>query len=187
MKNSAVNHHKTHRPRRWRGSWWATAGVLQSGLRPGPAVPEAPEPPGPGRRFPLSPPESLNWSLRRYVPTSSLRVWLLRQTAGAGRANALPGWNGPLRACGWQAGARPPVLRERAYGGSRPRGGALRHRARGNRQMEHLVQVALSVRGGVRCGSVIARRERAAAGGLILTTLGSRAGVQSNIFKFVMT
>jgi hypothetical protein len=175
MKSSAVNHHKTHKPPRWCGSWWATAEVPLLGLRPGVTVTEAPRAHRPRRRFPLAPSASLNCSLRRYVLASSLRVWLIRQAARAGCANALAVGNDPLRASGRQAGARSPMLREEARGVSQPRGSALRYRASRNRQMEHLVQVAVNVRGGVRRGSAITLRECTHAGGPKLITLSSKA------------
>jgi hypothetical protein len=105
----------------------------------------------------------------------------------AGCANARAVWNGFLRARRRQAGARSPMLCAGAHGVSRPTGSALQCRASRNRQMEHLVQVAVSVRGGVRRGSGITLRESTRAGGLILATLSSESSTYSNIFRFVMT
>lgn len=47
------------------------------------------------------------------------------------------------------------------------------NRVNRNRQMEHMVQVAASLRGGVRRGSAIAPREQADGVSLVLTTLGN--------------
>ena len=134
---------------------------------------------------------ALNWSLRRYVRASSLRVWLRRQAPGAGAASVSADRSGLLRTAGpWAgtaagAGSTRPV--KRVNGVLRPSGRALRYRTHRNRQMELLTQVAASLRGGVRRGAAITARERADAEDLVLTTLSSRVCVQSNIFGFVMT
>jgi hypothetical protein len=191
MKKSAISHHKTHKPLRWRDSRRATVGVPPPGLRRGADLAETPGSHWRGHRFRFSLPGALNWTLRRYVRASSLRVWLIRRVTGTGRASGLADRNGPLCARGRQARAvcraRSPMLRERAIGVSRPEGSALRYRASRNRQMEHLVQVAAVLRGGVRRGSAITPRERSAPWDLGLATLSSKTCVESNIFGFVMT
>jgi len=122
--------------------------------------------------------KSLNWTLRRYVRASSLRVWLRRQAPGAGGAPVPAGRDGPLRTASRQAGtareARCPALGERLHGVSLSRDHLLRYRIYRNRQMEHLTQAAASLRGGVRRGAAITPRERAAAQDLVLTTLSDK-------------
>ena len=181
MNKSAVKHHKAHRSPQWRGCRWAIADVPPPDPRHGAAAPEAPGARWPRRRFRLSPPGSLNWSLRRYVPASSLRVWLMRRATGTGRADGMTGRHGSPAPAGGEPGrarTRPPgSSSERADGGSRPPGSTRRYRPSENRQMAHLVQVAAGLRGGVRRGSAITAREGADRDDLILTTLSSSSCV----------
>jgi hypothetical protein len=53
--------------------------------------------------------------------------------------------------------------------------------------MEHFAQLAASLRGGVRRGVDIAPQGQPDAEGVTLTTLGDYMGMQSNIFKIVVT
>jgi hypothetical protein len=191
MQKSAAIHQKTHMSPQWRGTWRAPACIPPPRLQRGGAGLEWAAGSRAARRLPLSPQGSLNRSLRRYVQASSLRVWLRRRARAIGDATAPGGSGGSFRALGWPAEAagciRPPLVRERADGVSRVGARALEYRASRNRQMEHLVKAAVSLRGGVRRGSAITPRECADAEDLVLATLGSKAGVQSNIFGFVMT
>jgi hypothetical protein len=141
---------------------------------------------------------ALNWSLRRYVPASSLRVWLTRRIAGPAGAP------GPVRApwaviavdgCPRRGGGRLPVVSAGARppaSGTRP-GGVWPHGRRScrcsqrNGQMEYFTLVKAGLRGGVRRGAAIASRECRGAQDQVLTTLGSKTCVQSNIFGFVTT
>jgi hypothetical protein len=185
MNKSALNHHKAHKPLQWRtGAWSPRAGAPLPGFRHRPAAGGAGHGGGTsaerrsqGRAFPPRR-ESLNWTLRRYVRASSLRVWLRRQAPGAGGAPVPAGRDGPLRTASRRAGtareARCPAPGERLYGVSLSRDRLLRYRIHRNRQMEHLTQVAASVRGGVRRGAAITPRECAAAQDLVLTTLSDK-------------
>ena len=181
MKKSAVIHQKAHMPPQWHGAWWAAVGVALPRPRHGGAVPERAGGPQADRWRPLSSEGSLNWTLRRYVPDSSLRVWLMRRVSGIGGATAPGGRGGPSRAPRWPAGAagciRPVLIRERPNGVSRTSGRAPGYRASKNRQMEHLVQAMVSLRGGVRRDSAITPRERADPEDLVLTTLSNKAYV----------
>lgn len=191
MKKSVVIHQKTHMPPPWRGTWWATSGIPVPSLPHGGTVPERAGGLQAERWLPSPRVRSLNCSLRRYVPTSSLRVWLTRRGSGTGDATAPGGRDRPSRVPGRPAGAagcvRPPSLRERSNGVSRPEKHTLGYRASRNRQMEHLVQAVVSLRGGVRRGSAITRRERADLRDLLSTTLSNNTYLRSNIFGFVMT
>jgi hypothetical protein len=191
MKKPAINHHKAHKSPQWRASVQsARGGVPLPGFCHGPAAGGAG---GAGhggtasgkrrsvrRAFP-SLGESLNWTLRRYVRASSLRVWLRRQVREAGGAPVPAGRDGPLRAVGGRAGTAgetcSPAPGERPDGVSLCRDHALRYRIHRNRQMEHLTQVAASLRGGVRRGAAITPRERAAARDLASTTLSDKSCV----------
>jgi hypothetical protein len=137
---------------------------------------------------PRGPGGYLNWSLRRYVRPSWLRVWLLRQMRETGGAADR---GGPLRAGGQRPRAvgasRLTAPSERAAGGSRPAVPAARKPLHRNGQMEHSTQVVAGLRGGVRWSGAIAPRESAHLRDQVLTTLGSKTNVQSNIFGFVMT
>jgi hypothetical protein len=184
----AVNHHKTQKPPQWRTSARPPrAGVPLPELRHGPAA-------GGGGRggaasgksrprchVSLSRGKSLNWTLRRYVRASSLRVWLRRQTPEAGGAPVPAGRGDPLRVAGRRTGTVretcSPAPAERPLGGSLSRDRMLRYGICRNRQMEHLTQVAASLRGGVRRGAAITARERAAARDLALTTLSDKPRV----------
>jgi hypothetical protein len=195
MKKTAVNPHKAHKSLQWRiGAWWPRATVPLPGSRRGAAAGHcrgAYAKRRPRGQAPLSLRGSLNWSLRRYVRASSPRVWLRRHAPEAGAASVPSGRIGLPRAAGLRVGmagqARSPASDKRANGVSRPSAHALRYRTYRNRQMEHLTQVAASLRGGVRRGTVITTRERADVRDLGLTTFSSRVCVLSNIFKFVMT
>jgi hypothetical protein len=136
--------------------------------------------------------ESLNWSLRRYVRASSLRVWLVRHGRATGGAADR---HGRLREAGGRPGgrpggagaSRPPAPRERAVSRPRPAGTAPRKPLYRNGQMEHYAQLVAGLRGGVRCAAGIAPRENANPRDQVLATLGSKTDVQSNIFGFVTT
>src|SRR5487761_425036 len=198
MNKAALNHHKAHKPLQWRtGARLPRAGAPLPGFRHRPAAGGAGHEGGAsaerrsqGRAFPPRR-ESLNWTLRRCVRASSLRVWLRRQSPEAGGAPVPAGRGGLLRAVALRTGTAgktsAPVPVERANGVSPPEDHALRYRIHRNRQMEHLTQVAASLRGGVRRGAAITPRERSVAWDLVLTTLSNKACVQSNIFGFVMT
>jgi hypothetical protein len=199
-----MDNRRAHKSPQWRiGARWPRAGVPLPGFRRGAAAVTAvaaigavqgrgaPRKCRPRRRVLRAPRGALNWSLRRYVRASSLRVWLRRQAPEAGAASVSADRSGLLRTAGPRAGtvgeAGSPGPVNRAKIGSRQLGRALLYRSHRNRQMEHWTQAAASLRGGVRRGSAITPRECADAGGLVLTTLSSRVCVQSNIFKFVMT
>jgi hypothetical protein len=181
MKKSAVIHQKAHMPPKWHGAWRATVGIALPHLRHGGALPERAGGPQTDRWLPLSSEGALNWTLRRYVPDSSLRVWLIRRVGGIGDATAPGGRGSPSRAPRWPAGAaryvRPLSFRERPNGVSRTSGRAPGYRASRNRQMEHLVQAVVSLRGGVRRDSAITPRERADREDLLLTTLSNNVYV----------
>jgi hypothetical protein len=198
MKKPAANHHKAHKSPKWRtGDWLPGAGVPLPEFRCRPdagGAGNAGAAPGEGPSRCRVPPvqgKSLNWTLRRYVRTSSLRVWLRRHAPETGGATVPADRNGALRAavrrtetardvCSSAPGDPPP-------GVSLSRDHLLRYRIPGNRQMELLTQVAESLRGGVRRGAAITPRECAGALDLGLATLGNRTCVWSNIFGFVMT
>lgn len=93
MEKSPVNSHKAHmspwQPDVLRRTWAPVPGLqrrARTARRPGlPATHRS------RRWIPIAAPQSLNWSLRRYVRASSLRVWLMRRAAGAGwPARAVP-------------------------------------------------------------------------------------------------
>jgi hypothetical protein len=184
----AVNHHKAHKPLQCRaGTRWRRAGAPLPGFRHGPAAGGAGHGDGgsaerrsPGCAFP-SVRESLNWTLRRYVRALSLRVWLRRQAPGTGGTPVPAGRDSLLRAAARRAGAagesgsKAPV--EGTRGVSLSLAHSLRYRIHRNRQMEHLTQVAGSLRGGVRRGAAITPRERAAHWDLVLTTLSNKMTV----------
>jgi hypothetical protein len=141
--------------------------------------------------------KSLNWSLRRYVQASSLRVWLMRRMPGTGSgpssadAPASAAVGGRLSgAAGWRpaadAGARQVASAGR-WSGRRRDDLALPYRRHRNGQMEHFTQVATGLRGDIRRGAALAPRERAGAGDLVLTTFRIRETPESNIFGFVAT
>jgi hypothetical protein len=197
MKKPAVNDHKAHKSPQWRTETRAPglgyrpefcSGTPASDAGAGPARPA-------GRRarwrVSLLRGKSLNWSLRRYVRASSLRVWLRRHAPEAGGAPVPAGGTGSFRVAGRPAETAREA-RSPAPGGRPWRAAVQGSRAavpcpHGNRQMEHLTQVAVSLRGGVRRGGVITPRERVPAQDLVLTTLSNWTCVQSNIFGFVMT
>jgi hypothetical protein len=185
MKKPAVNHHKAHKSHEWRtGAWWSRATIPLPGSRRGVAVGHGRGAHGKRRLrggVPLSLRGSLNWSLRRYVRASSLRVWLMRHAPEASAASVPTGRCGLLRAVGLRAGmaggAGSPASVKRANGVSRPSGHALRYRTHRNRQMEHLTQLAGSLRGGVRRSTAITPRECAGVADLVLATFSSRVCV----------
>jgi hypothetical protein len=198
MKKPVANHHKTHKSPEWRtGDWLPGAGVPPPEFRRRPAASAAVDggaaPAGGRLRCRIRPcrGKSLNWTLRRYVRASSLRVWLRRHAPETGGATVPAGRNGALRVAVRRtetAGdVRSPAPGAPPCGVSLSRNDLLRYRIHRNRQMEHLTQVAKSLRGGVRRGAAITPRESTGAPDLLLTTLGSRMRVQSNIFGFVMT
>jgi hypothetical protein len=123
------------------------------------------------------PGESLNWSLRRYVRGWSLRVWLRRRALVMARATR------PARAI---------VAGERPHGAVATAGcpavtGQRANRLYRNGQMEHSAQVATGRRGGGRCGPAVRPTARDGARDLLMTTLGSKVVMESNIFRLVMT
>ena len=179
MNKVALNHHKAHRSPQWPTS--ATAGRPHRACRHDVADRAgrgggAPLARGPfGRTFPPAR-ESLNWSLRRYVRASSLRVWLRRQAPRAGGAPVTVGSGVILRAAPRSKTTRKassPALVARIGGVSLSMDDSLRYRIHRNRQMEHFTQLAASLRGGVRHGAAITPRERSAAWDLVLTTLSN--------------
>jgi hypothetical protein len=198
MKKRAVDHRKAHKSPYWRiGARWPRANV------PAAEVPPRGRPDDRGRGLrraretPAAVPGSLladgalNWSLRRYVRASSLRVWLRRQAPREGAASVSAGRSGLFRAASPRAGtaarAGSPGPVARADGVSRLPRRALRYRKHRNRQMELLTQVAASLRGGVRRDTAITPRESTGAEDLGMATLSNRVCVESNIFGFVMT
>lgn len=198
MKKPAVSHHGAHESPLGRvGAGWPRVGVpLSAPLRLATGSTGGQAGGMPGKRSPLDRvgcrlSTALNWSLRRYVLASSLSVWLRRQPPEAAGASGPANRGGPRCAPGRRTGAAREAgslaSGERVNGVSRPAAHALRYRIHRNRQMEHLTQVAASLRGGVRRGSAITPREHAGARDLLLTTLSSKTCVQSNIFRFVMT
>jgi len=170
MNKPAVNHRRAHKALQRHGASRPRAGVPL----PAPVGPAAG-----GRGLP--PRYALNWSLRRYVLAWSLRVWLRRQAFRAAGAFGPAGRGGPLCVPGRRAGtagdSRSLTSGERAIGVSLPFRHALRYRIHRNRQMEHLTQVAVSLRGGVRRGSAITPRERLDGWDLALATLSNKACV----------
>jgi len=188
MKKAATNHHKPHKPRQWRTDAQSPrAGGPRSAFRHGLAAcvvrhggAAAGRRRGRGRDFPRLR-ESLNWTLRRYVRALSLRVWLRRQTPEAGGAPGSVGRAGVLGAAarlpGTAGDGGPPARAWRPSGVSLSMDRALRYRIHRNRQMEHLTQLAASLRGGVRRGATITPREHFAALDLLSTTLSNNACV----------
>ena len=181
MKKLEAIHQKAHMPPRWRGTWRATSGIPVLSLPCGGTVPERAGGLRAERWRPRPRPGALNCSLRRHVPTSSLRVWLTRRGSGTSDA-AAPGGRcrhsrPPGRPAGTAGRGRPPSFRKRPNGVSRPEWRALRYRASRNRQMEHLVQAAVSLRGGVRRDSAITSRESADLRDLPTTTFSDNVYV----------
>lgn len=182
MDKAVLSHHKAHKPSQCRTGDRPSAGLSARGRLRGPGSADrvagaSGERRSRGRNFP-SVREFLNWTLRRYVPASSLRVSLRRQAPETGRTAAPAGRGGPPR---WsvsvgvvqvgttgETGSRAPVGRE--HGVSLSLDHALRYRVHRNRQMEHFAQVEISLRGGVRRAASITTRERAAASDLGLAT-----------------
>lgn len=188
MKKPAANHHKTHKSPKWRtGDRLPRVGVPLpelccradlSGTGDGGAAP------GKDRtrcRVPLARAKYLNWTLRRYVRASSLRVWLRRHASETGGATVPADRNGALRVAVRRTAAagdvRSPARDDPPHGVSLSRDHLLRYRIHRNRQMGHLTQVAESVRGGVRRGSAITPRECTGAPDLLLTTLSNKVRV----------
>jgi hypothetical protein len=188
MKKPAANHHKPHKSLKWRtGDGPPDAGVpvpefgglpCASGAGNGGAAP------GRGRprwRIPPAPGKSLNWTLRRYVRASSLRVWLRRHAPETGGATVPAGRNGALRVAvrrtATAGDVRAPARGDPPHGVSLSRAHLLRYRIHRNRQMGHLTQVAESVRGGVRRDAAITPRECTGAPDLVLTTLSNKTHV----------
>jgi hypothetical protein len=176
----------------------ATATATTSpGRRPGR------HPGGPSGGQPGPPPgKSLNWSLRRYVRASSLRVWLMRRMLeargvpgpAARPAGAIAGRNGLHGHCDARGSrpaaagkTHPPAPGERVCGGLRCRRRSSRRNPCQNGQKEYSTLMAGGLRGGIQRSAAIASRERARALDLQLATLCNSSCVQSNTFKFVMT
>jgi hypothetical protein len=188
MNKVEPNHHKAHMPLQCRaGARSRRAGAPLPGSHHGPAAGGVGHGGGRsgdcrsrGRAFP-SARESLNWTLRRYVRALPLRVSLRRQAPGTGGTPVPAGRESLLRAAAGRAGragetgSLAPVERVNGVSLSLDRG--LRYRIHRNRQMEHLTQVAASLRGGVRRGAAITPRERTVALDLVLTTLGNKTCV----------
>src|ERR1700742_1753935 len=191
MKKPAVGNDKAHKSPQWRtGARSPRPGVPLPEFRYGPesgsGTAASGSAPGPGgdrsrRRVSLLRGKSLNWTLRRYVRASSLRVWLRRQAPGTGGATLPADRNGALRAAVRRTetarDVRSPAPGDPPHGVSLSRDHLLRYRIPRNRQMEHLTQVAESLRGGVRRGAAITPRECAAALDLGLATLSNRTCV----------
>lgn len=180
MEKQAVDHHKAHKSPQWRlGASWPRVGILSSAFRRGRVGTLGPGGDAPGKCWLRAPDfpslrESLNWSLRRYVLASSLRVWLRRQVpeaGGDGLFRVASRWTGTAK------GTRSPGPAERANGVSLSSERVLRYRTYRNRQMEHLTQLAASLRGGVRRGTAITPRERTEVQDRVLTTLGDNSSV----------
>ena len=198
MKKRALNRHKAHKSPQWPVSAPSPCAVVpQREFRPGLAAGGACRESGAsGKRRSRchalrAPGESLNRSLRRYVRTSSLRVWLRRQWAQADCA-AVPASLYSLSASSADGPGQPErfVDRHPASGAAVCRGAGIAHRGYRNHrngQMEHLTQVSAILQRGVLCSAVITPRERVAARDLVLTTLSNITYIQSNIFRFVMT
>jgi hypothetical protein len=188
MNKAEVNPHKAHKPpQSWAGARRRRPVAPLPGFRHGPAAGSACHAHGgPGGRrsrcrafLPVR--GSLNWTLRRYVRASSLRVWLRRQAPGTGGTPVPAGRDSLSRAAARRTAAAgeagSSASAERASGVSLSFDRALRYRIHRNRQMEHLTQVAVSLRGGVRRDAAITARERAAVRDLVLTTLSSKTSV----------
>jgi hypothetical protein len=198
MKKPAANHHKRHKSPKWRtGDGLPGAGVQlpefrcragSGGAGHGGVTPEKVR----SRcRVPAMRSKSLNWTLRRYVRASSLRVWLRRHASESGGAAVPADRNGALRVA-VQRTATAGDVRLSARGDRRTACRCPGITCCGtvsieNRQIGHLAQVAESVRGGVRRGAAITPRECTGVPDLVLTTLSDAMNVQSNIFGFVMT
>lgn len=188
MKKPAANHHKPHKSPKWRtGDRLRGAGAplpeFRCRARTGGAV-NGGTAPWEGRsrcRVPLVQGKSLNWTLRRYVRSSSLRVWLRRHAPETGGATAPADRNGVLRVAVRRTETAGDVRSSPRvgppHGVSLSRNHLLRYRIHGNRQMGHLTQVAESVRGGVRCGAAITPRECGGPLDLVLTTLSNKMRV----------
>ena len=196
MKKPAANQHKTHKSSKWRTGDWLGAGVPlpECRCRPGAGAGKVGAAPGEGPsrcRLPSAQGKSLNWTLQRYVRTSSLRVWLRRHAPETGGATVAADRNGALRAAVRRTetarDVRSSAPGDPPHGVSLSRNYLLRYRIPRNRQMEHLTQVAGSLRGGVRRGAAITPRESDVTRDLVSTTLGNATCVLSNIFGFVMT
>jgi len=198
MKKRALNRHKAHKSPQWPVSAPSPCAVvpLREFRHGSAAVGACRESGASGNRRSLcrafhGPGESLNRSLRRYVRTSSLRVWLRRQWAQAGRGPV------PAGLCSLSASSADGPVRPEKFVDRHPASGAAARRSagiarcgyciHGNGQMEHLTQVSAILRGGVPLSAAITPRERVAAQDLVLTTLSNIAYMQSNIFGFVMT
>lgn len=123
------------------------------------------------------PGDSLNWSLRRYVRGWSLRVWLRRRALVTARA--------PRPASAIAAGGRPHGAVAKA--GCPAVAGQQAHRLYRNGQMEHSTQNATGLRGGVRCGPAVRPTAWDGARDLLMTTLGNKVVMESNISRLVMT
>jgi hypothetical protein len=148
MKKPAVNHHKEHKSPQWRSEARAPElryrAEFSSGTAARDAGPGSAKPAGrrPRRRVSLLRGKSLNWTLRRYVRASSLRVWLRRHAPEAGGAPVPAGGNGSFRVAGRPAEtareARTPALGGRLRRVAVQAASAAVPGPRGNRQMEHL-------------------------------------------------
>jgi hypothetical protein len=188
MKKPAANHHKPHKsPKWWAGDGLSGAGVPlpESGCLPcASGADDGGAAPGKGRSRCHVPParaKSLNWTLRRSVRASSLRVWLRRHAPETGGATVPADRNGALRVAGRRTAAagdvRSSARGDPPHGVSLSRDHLLRYRIHRIRQMGHLTQVAGSVRGGVRRGGAITTRECTGAPDLVLTTLSNETRV----------
>jgi hypothetical protein len=191
MRQPAVNHGKAQTPRQWR--CWAPRPCTGGRDR---AARGAHRPRGPVCRLAG---RSLNWSLRRYVRASSLRVWLRRRQAETRCAPCPAATRAPTARAGAvgrdglrRAGRHPGPAGQGRPGGppdgrTRPSGTRRRHPKYRNGQMEHFTQAAMVRRGRARPGPAGSSAEREGARDLGLATLRDRATMQGDIFRFVMT
>jgi hypothetical protein len=92
-----------------------------------------------------------------------------------------------LRAASARRRRAPSAGARYVAAGPWPSGHPSCRRLQRNGQMEYFTLVKAGLRGGVRRSAAIAPRERGGTRDLVLTTLGSKPCVQSNIFGFVTT
>jgi hypothetical protein len=194
MKKLIVNHHKAHKALRWRIDVpakrdppercpWAVpvAGAERPGMAGRVAFSSRPE--VPELDFAAVRPGFVAACMVEAAGVRGGRRTRAGRCTRAGRS-ARPS---PRRTAGAAGETRSPAPAEPRRGVSLSQDRALRYRIDRNGQMEHLTQVAASLRGGVRRGAAITPRERAAAADLASATFGDESGVQSNIFGFVAT
>ncbi len=175
MKELIVNHHKAHKPRRRR--------VDVAAQRDPPAccpwavpVAEAGRPGMAGRVAFSSRPEvpELDFAAVRPGFVAACMVEAAGVHGGR-RTRAGRSARPSLRRTAGETRSPAPAEPRRGVSPSKER--ALRYRIDRNGQMEHLTQVAASLRGGVRRGPAITPRERAAAADLVSATFGDESDV----------